>query len=104
MIFVMVMLHFCGVLSCFLGAQLSMKALGPMRRTVKAAAFLLLGLLFFAFFQDSLASVPQKKVLILYLYENNLPGFISFDVSLRSTLTGSRRSFAPLLSSKGCLS
>lgn len=56
--------------------------------TRQAFVSLLAGLLCLVFFQDSFASLPQKRILILFPYESNSPGFISFDDSLRSTLTG----------------
>ncbi len=56
--------------------------------TRQAVVSLLAGLLCLVFFQDSFASLPQKRILILFPYESNSPGFISFDDSLRSTLMG----------------
>lgn len=64
-----------------------MKLLG---RNLKIIALLLSGLLFFFLFSDASASVPRKRILILFPYENNLPGFISYNAGLRSSLQASR--------------
>lgn len=60
----------------------------PMSRTIKSALFF--GLLLFAIPHDSSASVPSKRILILFPYESNMPGFVSFDAAFRSTLTDSK--------------
>jgi len=52
-----------------------------------AAAFLFVGLLVFCMPHDSSASLPLKRILILFPYENYIPGFIQFESNLRSTLT-----------------
>jgi PAS domain S-box-containing protein len=62
----------------------------PMSRTIKSAAFLVLGLVFLVIAQDSSASAPRKRILILFPYESNMPGFINFEAGFRSTLAASQ--------------
>jgi len=61
-----------------------------MEHAGKGAAFLFLGLLFLAVSHGSSASVPVKRILLLFPFESSVPGFISYDNSLRSTLTASK--------------
>ncbi|MHC1745431.1 MAG: ATP-binding protein [Syntrophobacteraceae bacterium] len=61
-----------------------------MGRTTKSAAFLFLGLVFVTIPHGSSASAPVKRILMLFAFESNMPGFISYDTSLRSTLTVSK--------------
>jgi PAS domain S-box-containing protein len=61
-----------------------------MGRATKAAAFLVLGLLFLAIPYGSSTPVPVKRILILFPFESHMPGFIKYETSLRSTLTVSK--------------
>jgi PAS domain S-box-containing protein len=57
-----------------------------MRYTKKSIAFLILGISLFLIPRDALAAVPTKRILILFPYESNMPGFLNFDASFRSAL------------------
>jgi PAS domain S-box-containing protein len=57
-----------------------------MRYTTKSIAFLVLGISLFLISRDVWATVPTKRILILFPYESNMPGFLSFEASFRSTL------------------
>jgi len=57
-----------------------------MRYTTKSIAFLILGISLFLIPRDASAAVPTKRILILFPYESNIPGFLNFDASFRSAL------------------
>lgn len=54
------------------------------------SAALLSLLLLSAFFPDSSAAVQRKRILVLYPYESNMPGFIDLDAGFRKTLAASK--------------
>jgi len=61
-----------------------------MHRIAKSVLLVLVGIICFIALPGSSAPSSRKRVLILFPYESHTPGFISFDTSLRSTLTGSK--------------
>jgi len=61
-----------------------------LKRTANILAFLCVGLLFLVVPNDSFASASRKRILILFPYESQTPGFIQFESRLRSTLTDSK--------------
>lgn len=62
----------------------------PVGHTTIKAGLLLLGLLILAAPQDASASMPRKRILILFPFSSHNPGFIKFESGFRSTLISAK--------------
>jgi len=62
----------------------------PTNHIITSAALLFLGWWFLLISPEASASAPRERILLLFPYESNVPGFINFEAGFRSTLTASK--------------